>query len=168
MGACNFSTQENSITLGIIPTGDNDEQIEEYQFLEDWAGQFVECINSFIDRYNPISYLTDEIMNVKMEYGYHEGFQLYAEDLDGEMGENALDYYKEELQQEGADINQIREQIRKLWDTVQFLLIDYAEQTGLGITTGGYCAGVQFDNVDRVWTEYKASADQELLKAWKE
>ena len=165
MGACNFSTQEKSLTLGIIPTGDND---EEYRYLEDWADLFVETINRFIDRYNPISYLTDKLMNVKIEYGYYEGFQLYAEDLDGEMGENALDYYKEELAQEGVDIDQIREQIRKLWATVQFLLIGFAEQAGLGITSGGYCGGVQFDNVDRVWTEYKVGADKELLKAWGE
>lgn len=166
MGACNFSTQENSLTVGIVPTGDNDEQIEEYQSLEDWADQFVERIKSFIDRYNPISYLTDEIMNVKMEYGYCEGFQLYAEDLDGEMGENALDYYKEELEQEGADIEQIMEQFRKLWDTVQFLLIDFAKRAELGITAGGYCGGVQFDHVDQVWEEYKKYADLEMLEAW--
>lgn len=163
MGACNFSTQENSITVGFEPTID-----EEYEFIGDFADQFVDEINSFIDRINPISYLTDEIFNVKMEYGYYSGFQLYAEDLDGAMGENALDYYKLALELEGADIEQIRTQIRKLWDTVQFLLVDFAKREGLGITTGGYRGGVQFDNMDRVWTEYKADADQELLKAWEE
>nr|DAN20639.1 MAG TPA: hypothetical protein [Caudoviricetes sp.] len=166
MGACNFSTQENSLTVGIVPTGDDEEQ-DEYQYLEDWADQFVENLNDFIHFENPISYLTDEIFNVKMEYGYHEGFQLYAEDLDGAMGENALDYYyKDELEQEGADIEQIRTQFRKLWDTVQFLLIDFAKRAGLGITAGGYCGGVQFDHVDQVWNEYKKDADLEMLEDW--
>ena len=72
-----------------------------------------------------------------MEYGYNEGFQLYVEDLDGEMGENAVDYYREELEQEGVDVAQIKTQLSNLWDTVQFLLIDFAERAGLGITTGG-------------------------------
>lgn len=166
MGACNFSTQTKSLTVGIVPTGDGEEQIEEY--LAEWACQFVAEVNSFINQANPISYLTDELFNVKMEHGYYEGFQLYVEDLDGEMGENALDYYKEELEQEGADINQIREQIRKLWATVQFLLIDFAKRAGLGITTGGYRGGVQFDKVDQVWNEYKLDADPEMLKDWEE
>lgn len=109
MGACNFSTQENSLTVGIVPTGDDEEQ-DEYQYLEDWADQFVENLNDFIHFENPISYLTDEIFNVKMEYGYHEGFQLYAEDLDGAMGENALGYYyKDELEQEGADLEMLED-----------------------------------------------------------
>lgn len=82
------------------------------------------------------------------------------------MGENALDYYKEELEQEGADIEQIMEQFRKLWDTVQFLLIDFAKRAELGITAGGYCGGVQFDHVDQVWEEYKKDADLEMLEAW--
>lgn len=168
MGACNFSTQENSITVGIVPDGDDVEQIEEYQYLEDWADQFVERLFSFIDRANPLSYLTNEIFTVNMEYGYHSGFQLYAEDLDGAMGENAIDYYKAELEQEGADIEQIREQLRKLWDMVQFLLIDFAKRAELGITAGGYCGGVQFDHVDQVWNEYKADADPELLAIWEE
>lgn len=163
MGTCNFSTQENSLTVGIVPTGD-----DEHQYLEDWADQFVDSLNDFIDRNNPISYLTDETFNIKMEYGYYSGFQLYAEDLDGAMGENALDYYKEELEQEGADIEQIRTQLRKVWDTVQFLLIDFAKRAGLGITAGGYCGGVQFDHVDQVWNEYKADADPELLAIWEE
>lgn len=168
MGACNFSTQENSLTVGIVPTGDDTEQIEEYQYLEDWADQFVENINEFINSENPISYLTNEIFEVKMEYGYYQGFQLYAEDLDGDMGENALDYYSEELAQEGADVEQIKTQFRKLWDTVQFLLIDFAKRAGLGITAGGYCGGVQFDHVDQVWEEYKKYADPEMLKDYEE
>ena len=103
-----------------------------------------------------------------MEYGYYEGFQLYVEDLDGEMGENALDYYSEELAQEGADVAQIKTQFSKLWDTVQFLLIDFAKRAGLGITTGGYCGGVKFDKVDQVWNEFKLDADPEMLKDWEE
>lgn len=166
MGACNFSTQTKSLTVGIVPTGDGEEQIDEY--LADWAGQFVAEVNSFINQVNPISYLTDEIFNVKMEYGYYEGFQLYVEDLDGEMGENAIDYYREELEQEGVDVAQIKTQFSKLWDTVQFLLIDFAERAGLGITTGGYRGGVQFDKVDQVWNEYKLDADPEMLKDWEE
>lgn len=166
MGACNFSTQTNSVTVGIVPTGDVEEQIEEY--LVDWAGQFVTEVNSFINRVNPISYLTEELFSVKMEYGYYQGFQLYAEDLDGEMGENALDYYSEELAQEGADVAQIKTQFSKLWDTVQFLLIDFAKRAGLGITAGGYCGDVQFDKVDQLWNEYKLDADPEMLKDWEE
>ncbi len=168
MGACNFSTQENSLTVGIVPAGYDEEQIEEAQFLEDFADQFVEALNNFIDRANPISYLTDDIFEVKMEYGYYSGFQLYAEDLDGDMGENALDYYREELEQEGVDVAQIKTQFSKLWATVQFLLIDFAERAGLGITTGGYRGGVQFDKVDQVWNEYKLDADPEMLKDWEE
>ncbi len=168
MGACNFSIQENSLTVGIIPTGDDYEQIEEYQYLEDWADQFVQNLNDFIQHENPISYLTGDIFEIKMEYGYYQGFQLYTEDLDGAMGENALDYYSEELAQEGADIEQIKTQFRKLWDTVQFLLIDFAKCAGLGITAGGYCGGVQFDNVDQVWEEYKKGADPEMLKDYEE
>lgn len=164
MGACNFSTQTKSLTVGIVPVDEGEEQIDEY--LADWAGQFVAEVNSFIDQVNPISYLTDEIFKVKMEYGYYEGFQLYVEDLDGEMGENALDYYREELEQEGVDVEQIKTQFSKLWDTVQFLLIDFAKRAGLGITTGGYCGGVQFDEVDQVWSEYKSEADPEMLKDW--
>lgn len=166
MGACNFSTQTKSLTVGIVPICDDEEQINEY--LADWAGQFVAEVNSFIDKVNPISYLTDELFSVKMEYGYYEGFQLYAEDLDGEMGENALDYYSEELEQEGVDVAQINAQFSKLWDTVQFLLIDFAKRAGLGITTGGYCGGVNFDKVDQVWNAYKADADPEMLKDWEE
>ena len=168
MGACNFSTQTNSVTVGIVPTGDVEEQIEEYQYFEALAGQFVKNVNEFINYENPISYLTDEIFNVKMEYGYYQGFQLYAEDLDGEMGENALDYYSEELAQEGADVAQIKTQFSKIWDTVQFLLIDFAERAGLGITAGGYRGGVQFDKVGRLWNEYKSDADPEMLKDWEE
>ena len=48
MGACNFSIQENSLTVGIVPTGDDYEQIEEYKYLEDWADQYVENLNDFI------------------------------------------------------------------------------------------------------------------------
>lgn len=166
MGACNFSTQTKSLTVGIVPAGEDEEQIDEY--LVDWAGQFVTEVNSFINRVNPISYLTDELFSVKMEYGYNEGFQLYVEDLDGEMGENAVDYYREELEQEGVDVAQIKTQFSKLWDTVQFLLIDFAERAGLGITAGGYRGGVQFDKVDQVWNEYKADADPEMLKDWEE
>lgn len=84
MSACNFSTQTKSLTVGIVPAGEDEEQIDEY--LADWAGQFVAEVNSFINRVNPISYLTEELFSVKMEYGYNEGFQLYVEDLDGEMG----------------------------------------------------------------------------------
>lgn len=166
MGACNFSTQTKSLTVGIVPVDEGEEQIEEYQYFEDLAGQFVKDVNEFINYENPISYLADDIFNVKMEYGYHEGLQLYVEDLDGEMGENALDYYSEELAQEGADVAQIKTQFSKLWDTVQFLLIDFAKRAGLGITTGGYCGGVQFDKVDQVWNEYKLDADPEMLKDW--
>ena len=166
MGACNFSTQTKSLTVGIVPAGDDEEQIDGY--LADWAGQFVAEVNSFINRVNPISYLTEELFSVKMEYGYYEGFQLYVEDLDGEMGENALDYYREELEQEGVDVAQIKTQFSKLWDTVQFLLIDFAKRAGLGITTGGYRGGVQFDKVDQVWNEYKLDADPEMLKDWEE
>ena len=166
MGACNFSTQENSLTVGIVPAGDDEEQIDEY--LADWAGQFVAEVNSFINRVNPISYLTDDLFSVKMEYGYNEGFQLYVEDLDGEMGENAVDYYREELEHEGVDVAQIKTHFRKLWDTVQFLLIDFAKRAGLGITTGGYRGDVQFDKVDQVWNAYKADADPEMLKDWEE
>lgn len=164
MGACNFSTQTKSLTVGIVPAGEDEEQIDEY--LADWAGQFVTEVNSFINRVNPISYLTEELFSVKMEYGYNEGFQLYVEDLDGEMGENAVDYYREELEQEGVDVAQIKTQFSKLWDTVQFLLIDFAKRAGLGITAGGYRSGVQFDKVDQVWNEYKADADPEMLKDW--
>lgn len=166
MGACNFSTQTKSLTVGIVPAGDDEEQIDEY--LADWAGQFVTEVNSFINRVNPISYLTEELFSVKMEYGYNEGFQLYVEDLDGEMGENALDYYREELEQEGVDVAQIKTQFSELWDTVQFLLIDFAKRAGLGITAGGYRGGVQFDKVDQVWNEYKLDADPEMLKDWEE
>lgn len=166
MGACNFSTQTKSLTVGIVPTCDDEEQIEEY--LADWAGQFVAEVNSFINQVNPISYLTEELFSAKMEYGYNEGFQLYVEDLDGEMGENAIDYYREELEQEGVDVAQIKTQFSKLWDTVQFLLIDFAKRAGLGITTGGYRGGVQFDKVDQVWNEYKLDADPEMLKDWEE
>lgn len=162
MGACNFSTQTKSLTVGIVPAGEDEEQIDEY--LADWAGQFVAEVNSFISRVNPISYLTAELFSVKMEYGYYSGFQLYAEDLDGAMGENAVDYYREELAQEGADVAQIKTHFRKIWDTVQFLLIDFAERAGLGITAGGYRGGVQFDKVDQVWNEYKLDADPEMLK----
>lgn len=168
MGACNFSTQTNSVTVGIVPVDEGEEQLEDYQYFEDLAGQFVKDVNEFINYENPISYLTDEIFNVKMEYGYYQGFQLYAEDLDGEMGENALDYYREELSQEGADVAQIKTQLSQLWDTVQFLLIDFAKRAGLGITTGGYCGGVQFDKVDQVWNEYKLDADPEMLNDWEE
>lgn len=164
MGACNFSTQTKSLTVGIVPT--DEEQIDEY--LSDWAGQFVAEVNSFINKVNPISYLTDELFSVKMEHGYYEGFQLYVEDLDGEMGENALDYYREELEQEGVDVAQIKTQLSKLWGTVQFLLIDFAKRAGLGITAGGYRGGVQFDKVDQVWNEYKSDADPEMLKDWEE
>ena len=166
MGACNFSTQTKSLTVGIVPAGEDEEQIDEY--LADWAGQFVAEINSFINRVNPISYLTEELFSVKMEYGYYEGFQLYVEDLDGEMGENAVDYYLEELEQEGVDVAQIKTQFSKLWDTVQFLLIDFAERAGLGITAGGYRGGVQFDKVDQVWNEYKKNASHEMLKVYEE
>lgn len=166
MGACNFSTQTKSLAVGVVPVDEGEGQIDEY--LADWAGQFVAEVNSFIDQVNPISYLTDEIFNVKMEYGYYEGFQLYVEDLDGEMGENAIDYYSEELAQEGADVAYIKTQFSKLWDTVQFLLIDFAKRADLGITTGGYRGGVQFDKVDQVWNEYKLDADPEMLKAWEE
>ena len=166
MGACNFSTQTKSLTVGIVPTGDGQEQIDEY--LVDWAGQFVAEVNSFINQVNPISYLTEELFSVKMEYGYYEGFQLYVEDLDGEMGENAVDYYREELEQEGVDVAQIKTQFSKLWDTVQFLLIDFAKRAGLGITAGGYRGGVQFDKVDQVWNECKLDADPEMLKDWEE
>lgn len=166
MGACNFSAQTKSLTVGVVPVDEGEEQIDEY--LADWAGQFVAEVNSFINQVNPISYLTDEIFNVKMEYGYYEGFQLYVEDLDGEMGENAIDYYSEELAQEGADVAQIKTQFSKLWDTVQFLLIDFAKRADLGITTGGYRGGVQFDKVDQVWNEYKLDADPEMLKDWEE
>lgn len=166
MGACNFSTQEKSLTVGIVPAGEDEEQIDEY--LADWAGQFVAEVNSFINRVNPISYLTAELFSVKMEYGYNEGFQLYVEDLDGDMGENAVDYYREELEQEGVDVAQIKTQFSKLWDTVQFLLIDFAKHAGLGITAGGYRGGVQFDKVDQVWNEYKLDADPEMLKDWEE
>lgn len=168
MGACNFSTQTKSLTVGIVPAGEDEEQIDEYRYFEALADQFVKNVNEFINYENPISYLTDEIFNVKMEYGYYQGFQLYVEDLDGEMGENALDYYREELEQEGADVAQIKTQFSKLWDTVQFLLIDFAERTGLGITAGGYRGGVQFDKVDQVWNEYKLDADPEMLKDWEE
>ena len=166
MGACNFSTQEKSLTVGIVPVDEGEEQIDEY--LADWAGQFVAEVNSFINRVNPISYLTEELFSVKMEYGYYEGFQLYVEDLDGEMGENAVDYYREELEQEGVDVAQIKTQFSKLWDTVQFLLIDFAKRAGLGITAGGYRGDVQFDKVDQVWNEYKSDADPEMLKDWEE
>lgn len=166
MGACNFSTQTKSLTVGIVPVDEGEGQIDGY--LADWAGQFVAEVNSLINRVNPISYLTDDIFEVKMEYGYYEGFQLYVEDLDGEMGENALDYYREELEQEGVDVAQIKTQFSKLWATVQFLLIDFAERAGLGITTGGYRGGVQFDKVDQVWNEYKLDADPEMLKDWEE
>lgn len=168
MSACNFSTQEKSLTVGIVPAGEDEEQIEEYQYLEALADQFVKNVNEFINYENPISYLTDEIFNVKMEYGYYQGFQLYVEDLDGEMGENALDYYREELEQEGVDVAQIKTQFSKLWATVQFLLVDFAKRAGLGITTGGYRGGVQFDKVDQVWNEYKLDADPEMLKDWEE
>lgn len=166
MGACNFSTQTKSLTVGIVPVDEGEEQIDEY--LADWAGQFVAEVNSFINQVNPISYLTEELFSVKMEYGYNEGFQLYVEDLDGEMGENAVDYYREELEQEGVDVAQIKTQFSKLWDTVQFLLIDFAKRAGLGITAGGYRGGVQFDKVDQVWNEYKLDADPEMLKDWEE
>lgn len=166
MGACNFSTQTKSLTVGIVPVDEGEEQIDEN--LADWAGQFVAEVNSFINRVNPISYLTEELFSVKMEYGYYEGFQLYVEDLDGEMGENAIDYYREELEQEGVDVEQIKTQFSKLWDTVQFLLIDFAKRAGLGITAGGYRGGVQFDKVDQVWNEYKLDADPEMLKDWEE
>lgn len=166
MGACNFSTQTKSLTVGIVPAGKDEEQIDEY--LVDWAGHFVAEVNNFINRVNPISYLTEELFSVKMEYGYNEGFQLYVEDLDGEMGENAIDYYREELEQEGVDVAQIKTQFSKLWDTVQFLLIDFAKRAGLGITAGGYRGDVQFDKVDQVWNEYKLDADPEMLKDWGE
>ena len=166
MGACNFSTQTKSLTVGIVPICDDEEQIDEY--LAEWAGKFVAEVNSFINKVNPISYLTDDLFSVKMEHGYYEGFQLYAEDLDGEMGENALDYYREELEREGVDVAQIKTQFSKLWDTVQFLLIDFAKRAGLGITVGGYRGGVQFDKVDQVWNEYKSDADPEMLKDWEE
>ena len=166
MGACNFSTQTKSLTVGIVPVDEGEEQIDEY--LADWAGQFVAEVNSFINLVNPVSYLTAELFSVKMEHGYYEGFQLYVEDLDGEMGENALDYYREELEQEGADVAQIKTQLSKLWDTVQFLLIDFAKRADLGITTGGYRGSVQFDKVDQVWNEYKKNASTEMLKAYEE
>ena len=96
MGACNFSIQEKSLTVGIVPTDD------------------------------------------------------------------------EELEQEGVDVEQIKTQFSNLWDTVQFLLIDFAKRAGLGITTGGYRGGVQFDHVDQVWNDYKLDADPEMLKDWEE
>jgi hypothetical protein len=166
MGACNFSTQTKSLTVGIVPVDEGEEQIEEYQYFEALADRFVKNVNEFINYENPISYLTDEIFNVKMEYGYYEGFQLYVEDLDGEMGENALDYYREELAQEGVDVAQIKTQLSKLWDTVQFLLIDFTKRADLGITAGGYRGGVQFDKVDQVWNEYKSDSDPEMLKGY--
>lgn len=166
MGACNFSAQTKSLTVGIVPVDEGEEQIDEY--LADWAGQFVAEVNSFINQVNPISYLTEELFSVKMEYGYYEGFQLYVEDLDGEMGENAIDYYSEELAQEGADVAQIKTQFSKLWDTVQFLLIDFSKRAGLGITAGGYRGGVKFDKVNLVWNEYKKNASPEMLEAYEE
>jgi hypothetical protein len=78
MGAYNFSTQTKSLTVGIVSTCDDEEQIDEY--LAEWACQFVAEVNSFITKVNPISYLTEELFSVKMEYGYYEGFQLYVED----------------------------------------------------------------------------------------
>lgn len=99
---------------------------------------------------------------------YYQGRKiiLQVNAQDGEMGENAVDYYSEELEQEGVDVAQIKTQFSKLWDTVQFLLIDFAKRAGLGTTAGGYRGDVQFDKVDQVWNEYKLDADPEMLKDW--
>lgn len=191
MGACNFSTQK-SLTVGMTSLSYTEEEVKQFAFendlddmevAEQWmqeqdfddmehraqeAKNFAEDLNGWLGSVLGLSIDTaiDPIYCAVVEAGYYDGWQLYIEDVDGADGENTLDYlidwYSLVMSREQA-----QELIRKVYLTAQFILIDYAKNNGLGITSGGWTGGhAQYDRVDAVWEYYKQGADAELLAQW--
>lgn len=98
----------------------------------------------------------EDVFEVVLARGYYSGFQLYVE--------WRLDYAREELEQcvvEGID--EIIAEVEVLSRTVEFLLVDYAFDNGLGLTSGGWRGGVAYECMADTWTSYSLRASAKLL-----
>ena len=102
----------------------------------------------------------EDFFYVVLKGGYYSGFQLYVEwDLD-----NA----REELERCGVDgIEEVIAQVGNIKRTVEFLLVDYAFDNGLGITSGGWTGGVAYEGIADTWKSYYLTASRVLIKNFK-
>ena len=190
MGSCNFSIQK-SLTVGLTNPTYTDEEIAQFaeeneidaDTAQEWmaeqdfddiaeqkeqADNFAYSLNKWLDSVIDLGFenTTDSLYRCTVELGYYNGFQLYVEDMDGADGEHLLDRLEEwdELPMERDQAEQL---IDKVYSTAQFILIDYAEKEGLGITVGGWTGGsAQYHKINDVWEAYKQGADAELLAEW--
>ena len=175
MGSFNFSIQD-SLTVGVTETYYTEDEIDE-ETAREWlaeqkaeSDEFVYKLNKWLDSVIDLGFefTTDSLYRAEVELGYHSGFQIYVEDLDGKHGEHLLDHL-EEWDNLPMDRGQAEQLIEKVYATAQFILIDYAKNAGLGITAGGWTGGsAQYHKIQTVWETYKQDADAELLAQWEE
>lgn len=103
----------------------------------------------------------EEVLEVVIEQGYYSGFQLYVT-WDSES-------IREDLAQCGVDgIEEIIAQVGNIKRTVEFLLVDYAFENGLGITSGGYTGGVVYEGISDTWKSYYMTAYDTLIRNFRE
>lgn len=127
------------------------------------AQVFAEKLKTWIGTVLPPVFEENDIEDffyVVLKGGYYSGFQLYVEwDLD-----NA----REELEQCGVDgIEEVIAQVGNIKRTVEFLLVDYAFDNGLGITHGGWTGGVVYECIADSWKSYYLTASKVLIKNFK-
>lgn len=187
MGACNFKTVEG-VSVGMAAEGTNPEAIEyELQEMEaegieypteveavnrlktaeddniassyDEAEAFSQKLKTWIEIALPPVFEAnniEDVFEVVLARGYYSGFQLYVE--------WRLDYAREELEQCGVEgIDEIIAEVEELSRTVEFLLVDYAFDNGLGLTSGGWRGGVAYEGMADTWTSYSLRASAKLL-----
>ena len=190
MGSCNFSIQD-SLTVGLTNPTYTDDEIAQFaqeneidaDTAQEWmaeqdfddiaeqkeqADNFAYSLNKWLDSVIDLGFenTTDSLYHCTVELGYYNGFQIYVEDMDGADGEHLLDHL-EEWNELPMDRDQAEQLIDKVYSTAQFILIDYAEKEGLGITAGGWTGGsAQYHQINDVWEAYKQGADAELLAEW--
>lgn len=129
----------------------------------DAAGAWSEKLKTWIGTVLPPVFEANDIEDffyIVLKSGYYSGFQLYVE--------WDLDFAREQLEQCGVDgIEEVIAQVGNIKRTVEFLLVDYATNNGLGITSGGYVGDVTYEGMADTWKSYEATASDELIKNFK-
>lgn len=191
MGACNFCAVEG-VSVGMAKRGATPEEIA-YELMEMVAEGIeypteVEAITrlktaedeNITEAYNEAEVFSqklktwieialpqvfeansiEDVFEVILARGYYSGFQLYVE--------WRLDYAREELEQCGVEgVEEIIAEVETLRRTVAFLLVDYALDNGLGLTSGGWRGGVAYECMADTWKSYYLKASDKLIQDFK-
>lgn len=148
-----YPTEEEAVKR--LKTAEDDKITEAYNEAKAFSKKLTTWIEIALPQVFEANDIED-VFEVVLAGGYYSGFHLYVE--------WRLEYAREELEQCGVEgIDEIIAEVEELSRTVEFLLVDYALDNGLGLTSGGWRGGVVYECMADTWTSYSLRASAKLL-----